>query len=65
MMKEKKISLKGNDMLPAETTRQARVEAIKQAVATGNYRVDDRTLADSLISDLLWQQFERMNFFKT
>lgn len=52
-------------MLPAETTRQARVEAIKQAVETGNYRVDDRTLADSLISDLLWQQLERINFFKT
>jgi anti-sigma28 factor (negative regulator of flagellin synthesis) len=65
MIKEKKISLQGNDMLPAETTRQARVEAIKQAVETGNYRVDDRTLADSLISDLLWQQLERINFFKT
>jgi anti-sigma28 factor (negative regulator of flagellin synthesis) len=64
-MKEKKTSLQGNDMLPAETTRQARVEAIKQAVETGNYRVDDRTLADSLISDLLWQQFERIKFFKT
>jgi anti-sigma28 factor (negative regulator of flagellin synthesis) len=64
-MKEKKISLKGSDMLPAETTRQARVEAIKQAVETGNYRVDDRTLADSLISDLLWQQFERIKFIKT
>lgn len=64
-MKEKKISLQGNDMLPAETTRQARVEAIKQAVETGNYRVDERTLADSLISDLLWQQFERIKIFKT
>jgi anti-sigma28 factor (negative regulator of flagellin synthesis) len=64
-MKEKKISLQGNDMLPAETNRQARVDAIKQAVETGNYRVDDRTLADSLISDLLWQQFERIKFFKT
>ena len=51
-------------MPSAETTRQAKVDAIKQAVEAGTYRVDDRALADSLLSDLLWEQWERIRFFK-
>ncbi|MBM4286597.1 MAG: flagellar biosynthesis anti-sigma factor FlgM [Deltaproteobacteria bacterium] len=34
---------------PSALTREERVEAIKQAVAAGAYRVDDRTLADCLL----------------
>jgi hypothetical protein len=64
-MKENQKSLSGNDMQLAETTRQARVDAIKQAVKVGNYQVDDHALADSLISDLLWEQWERIRFYKT
>ncbi len=51
-------------MPSAETTRQAKVDAIKQAVEAGTYRVDDRALAASLLSDLLWEQWERIRFFK-
>jgi hypothetical protein len=54
----------GNDASPAAPSRQERVAAIKQAVAAGTYRVEDRTLADSLLRDLLWEQWERIRLLK-
>ena len=51
-------------MPSAEKIRQGRVDAIKQAVEAGAYRVDDQALADSLLSDLLWEQWERIRFIK-
>jgi flagellar biosynthesis anti-sigma factor FlgM len=64
MKKTKKCSKAGNEMSLAEAARAARVQALKQAVAAGTYRVDDRDLADSLLSDLLWEQWERKRFLK-
>ena len=51
--------------MPAqESTREARVQAIKEAIATGTYRIDNRHLADSLLSDLLQAHWEKMRLKK-
>ena len=64
-MKENKKSLQsGNDVPPVGINRQAKVDAIKQAVEAGTYRVDDRALAGSLLSELLWEYWERIRFIK-
>ena len=47
--------------MPAkESTREARVQAIKEAIAAGTYRIDNRNLADGLLSDLLQVHWEKM-----
>jgi anti-sigma28 factor (negative regulator of flagellin synthesis) len=43
-----------------DTPRQEKIAAIKQALEAGTYRVDNRTLADCLLNDLLWEQWERL-----
>jgi flagellar biosynthesis anti-sigma factor FlgM len=53
-----------NDAPPAVPTRQEKVAAIKQAIKAGTYHVDDRALADSLLRELLWEQWERLRFLK-
>jgi flagellar biosynthesis anti-sigma factor FlgM len=61
-MKKNKISsspLSGNNMPTTAPTRQEKVEAVKQAVEAGTYRVDTGALADSLLRQLLWDQWER------
>jgi anti-sigma28 factor (negative regulator of flagellin synthesis) len=57
-------ALSGNGIPPPDAARQAKVNAIKQAVDAGTYRVDNRTLADSLLSDILWEQWEKIRFLK-
>jgi flagellar biosynthesis anti-sigma factor FlgM len=64
MKKTKKCSEAGNEMSLAEAARAARVQALKRAVAEGTYRVDDRELADSLLNDLLWEEWERKRYLK-
>jgi anti-sigma28 factor (negative regulator of flagellin synthesis) len=54
----------GNDLPAVEVSRVARVKTIKQAVESGTYKIDDRSLADSLISDLLWEEWERKRLAK-
>jgi anti-sigma28 factor (negative regulator of flagellin synthesis) len=66
-MKKNKLSfslLSGKNMPPAAPTRQERVETVKQAVEAGTYRVDTRALADSLLRQLLWDQWERARRIK-
>ena len=58
-MKKNVISsprLADNDM----PNRQEKIAAIKQALETGTYKVDNRILADSLLVYLLWEQLERL-----
>ncbi len=59
-MKENQTSLANeeNNESPEGRDRRAKVQAIKQAVSAGAYRVDARSVADSLLTDLLWQQWE-------
>lgn len=64
MEEHKKSSQAGPDLPLSEETRAARLKTIKQAVAAGTYQVDNRDLADGLLSDLLWEQWERIRFFK-
>jgi anti-sigma28 factor (negative regulator of flagellin synthesis) len=47
-----------------ELTREARVQAIKEAIAAGTYRIDDRNLADCLLSALLQAHWEKMRLKK-
>jgi flagellar biosynthesis anti-sigma factor FlgM len=62
--KKQLLSLEGPDLPGIEESRAARVEAIKQAIAAGTYRVDDRELADGLLSDLLREEWERRQMAK-
>jgi anti-sigma28 factor (negative regulator of flagellin synthesis) len=39
-----------------ESTRAARLQAIKKAIESGTYVVDNGKLAESLIKDLLWEK---------
>ena len=58
-MKKNVISsprLADNDM----SNRQEKIAAIKQALETGTYKVDNRILADSSLVYLLWEQLERL-----
>jgi anti-sigma28 factor (negative regulator of flagellin synthesis) len=64
MEENKKSSQLVNDMPLPGATRKARLKAIKQAIEAGTYHVDNCDLADSLLSDLLWEQWERIRFFK-
>lgn len=47
-----------------ELTRAARIKALKQAVASGTYQISDRALAQSLLRDLLGEEWEWVRFFK-
>lgn len=49
----------GSDQPLTEADRRARVAAIKRAVAAGAYQCNDRALADRLLTDLLWEQWQR------
>lgn len=54
----------GSDQLLSEADRRARVAAIKRAVTAGTYHCNDRNLADSLLIDLLWEQWQRERLAK-
>jgi anti-sigma28 factor (negative regulator of flagellin synthesis) len=43
-----------------DTPRHEKIAAIKQALEAGTYKVDSRTLADCLLVDLFWEQWERL-----
>jgi anti-sigma28 factor (negative regulator of flagellin synthesis) len=47
-----------------DTPRHEKIEAIKQALKDGTYRVDNRALASSLLRDLLGEQWERLRLSK-
>lgn len=64
MKKNKKSSEEGNKMPAIESNREARIQAIKEAIAAGTYRIDNGNLADSLIADLLREQWERIRLLK-
>jgi len=64
MEENKKSSQLANDLPLPEATREARLKVIKQAIEAGTYQVNNCDLADSLLSDLLWEQWERIRFFK-
>gem|GEM_PF-6038710 len=49
----------GSDQPLTAAERRARVLAIKRAVAAGSYRCNDQALADRLLLDLLWEQWQR------
>ncbi len=49
----------GSDQLLTEADRRARVLALKRAVAAGTYQCNDQAVAESLLLELLWQQWER------
>jgi anti-sigma28 factor (negative regulator of flagellin synthesis) len=55
----------GSDQPLTAADRRARVLAIKRAVAAGTYRCNDRALADRLLTDLLWEQWQRRRLAKT
>ncbi len=64
-MKEKDAFFhSGSDQPLTEADRRARVAAIKRAVATGTYRCNDQALADCLLTDLLWEQWQRRRLAK-
>lgn len=54
----------GSDQPLSDADRRARVAAIKRAVVAGTYRCNDRALANSLITDLLWEQWQRERLAK-
>jgi flagellar biosynthesis anti-sigma factor FlgM len=58
MKKNKKSFEEGKKMPALESNREARIQAIKEAIAAGTYRIDNGELADSLVSDILWEQWE-------
>jgi anti-sigma28 factor (negative regulator of flagellin synthesis) len=43
-----------------DTPRQEKIAAIKQGLEAGTYKTDSGTLADCLLGDLLWEQWERL-----
>jgi anti-sigma28 factor (negative regulator of flagellin synthesis) len=49
----------GKDLSEDEVGRATRVKTIKQAVESGTYKTDDRVLANSLLIDLLWEEWEK------
>ncbi|MGQ9920534.1 MAG: hypothetical protein ACUVRZ_04300 [Desulfobacca sp.] len=64
-MKEKVTFFQvGSDQPLTEADRRVRVIAIKRAVAAGTYRCNDRALADCLLLDLLWEQWQRQRLAK-
>ena len=64
-MKEKEAFFQaGSDQPMTAADRRARVAAIKRAVAAGTYRCNDRALADCLLTDLLWEQWQRQRLAK-
>jgi anti-sigma28 factor (negative regulator of flagellin synthesis) len=59
-MKEKDTLFQtGSDQRLTAADRRARILAIKRAVAAGTYRCNDQALAEGLLIELLWQQWER------
>jgi flagellar biosynthesis anti-sigma factor FlgM len=64
-MKKNKTAFQTGNLMPAkESTREARIQAIKEAIAAGTYRIDIRNLADGLLSDLLQAQWEELRLKK-
>jgi flagellar biosynthesis anti-sigma factor FlgM len=64
-MKKNKNSFQEGTIMPAkDSTREARVQALKEAIAAGTYRIDNRNLADGLLSDLLQAHWEKMRLKK-
>ena len=49
MKKNKKSFEEGKKMPALESNREARIQAIKEAIAAGTYRIDNGELADSLV----------------
>jgi hypothetical protein len=51
--------------MPAnESTREARLQSLKDAIEAGTYRLDNRVLADSLLDNLLQEQWKRLKIKK-
>jgi anti-sigma28 factor (negative regulator of flagellin synthesis) len=64
-MIKNKPSLKDWDQMSAnESTREVRLQSLKDAIEAGTYRLDNRVLADSLIDNLLQEQWERLKLKK-
>ncbi len=60
-MKKIKTSYQEHYM-PGESSREALVQALKDAVDAGTYQVDNGRLADSLLGHLLQELWEEMRF---
>lgn len=60
-MNEKKTMFPpcGHNHLASGATRQDRINAIKEAINAGSYRIETSRLADSLLEDLLWEKVLR------
>lgn len=64
-MIKNKTSPKDWDQISAnESTREARLQSLKDAIEAGTYRLDNRVLADSLLDNLLQEQWERLKLKK-
>lgn len=57
MKKNKTVSQAQTRTAVSEASRQARIRAIKEAIAAGTYRIGQDQLADSLLRHLLWEQW--------
>jgi anti-sigma28 factor (negative regulator of flagellin synthesis) len=60
MIKNKNSSKNGQSMLTPESSRAARIQSLKKAIAAGTYRIDNRLVADSLLVNLFRDQLERV-----
>lgn len=47
-------------MLTPESSRAARIQSLKKAIAAGTYRIENRLVADSLLVNLFRDQLEKV-----
>lgn len=60
-MKKYKSSFQEENGMPGDQlTREARLQIIRKAITAGTYRIDSGKLADSLLNDLLHEQWLRI-----
>ncbi len=64
MANRRQLFKTGSDQPLNDDARQARVAAIKRAVAAGTYRCQLQDVADALLLDLLWEQWQRRRLGK-
>jgi anti-sigma28 factor (negative regulator of flagellin synthesis) len=62
---DRMMTKEGKNKSAAESTRGARLQAIKEAIESGTYVVDNGKLADSLINDLLWEKWQKRQCLKS